>query len=86
MTVKISKETIRQIGCIVRFHRKQAKLSRINLADIAGVGKTAVYDIENGKATVRLSTLLNVLEALNISVLLDSPIMDRCTVDTDAQG
>ena len=31
---------------IVLFHRQQSGLSRNQLADIAGVGKTAIYDIE----------------------------------------
>ena len=31
---------------IVRFHRKKAKLTQENLAKLAGVGKTAVFDLE----------------------------------------
>jgi y4mF family transcriptional regulator len=63
------------IGSIVRFHRKQAGLTQINLAALAGVGKSAVFDIEKGKSTVQLETLLRVLSALNISIELDSPLM-----------
>ncbi len=66
-------ETIKQI---VRFHRKQSGLSRIQLAQIAGVGKTLVYDIEQGKETVRFSSLKKVLEALNIQITLESPLME----------
>jgi HTH-type transcriptional regulator/antitoxin HipB len=62
MTVKINPKTILKIGRVVKFHRKQSGLSRIYLADIAGVGKTVVYDIENGKQTVRLNTLFKILE------------------------
>lgn len=51
MAVKIDMESIATVGRIVQFHRKQAGLSRIALADIAGVGKTIVYDIEKGKQT-----------------------------------
>ena len=86
MAAKISTETILKIGRIVQYHRKQAGLSRIGLADIAGVGKTVVYDIENGKETVRLNTLLKVLGALNVSISLDSPLMDRYMAGDDAQG
>jgi HTH-type transcriptional regulator / antitoxin HipB len=66
--------------------RKQAKLSRIALADIAGVGKTVVYDIENGKETVRLDTLLKLVSALNISISLDSPMMDRYEAGDHAES
>jgi len=34
------------IGEIVLFHRKQSGLSRDQLAVLAGVGKTVIYDIE----------------------------------------
>ena len=39
---------------VVRLHRKAAKLSRIQLAELAGVGKTVIYDIEKGKESIRL--------------------------------
>ncbi len=86
MTVKLNTKTIPKIGPIVQFHRKRAKLSRIDLASISAVGKTVIYDIENGKETVRLNTLLRVLEALNVSISLDSPLMDQYKADDDAQG
>lgn len=86
MAVKISTESISSVGRIVQFHRKQAGLSRIALADIAGVGKTVVYDIEKGKETVWLNTLLKILYALNISIFLDSTMMVHCEADDDAQG
>ncbi len=86
MPVKIDTETILKLGPIVQFHRRQAGLSRIDLANIAGVGKTVVYDIENGKETVRLNTLLKVLGSLNVSISLDSPLMDRFKAGDDAQG
>jgi transcriptional regulator with XRE-family HTH domain len=38
-----------EIGNIIRFHRKKSGLTQKALADIAGVGKTVVFDIENGK-------------------------------------
>ena len=75
MAVKISYRQIAGIGRIIRFHRKQRGLSRVNLADIAGVGKTVIFDIEHGKESVRLMTLMRVMDALNISLHLDSPLM-----------
>ena len=41
---------------IVVFHRKKSGLTRKQLADLAGVGKTVIYDIEKGKETIRFST------------------------------
>lgn len=86
MAAIINFENIYEIGTIVRFHRKQAGLSRIELADIAGVGKTVVYDIENGKESVRLNTLLKILGSLNISISIDSPLMDQFKAGDNEEG
>ena len=64
-----------RIGKIVRFHRKKAKLTQLELAEYAGIGKTAVFDLEKGKPTIQLSTLLAVLHVLNIEIALTGPIM-----------
>ncbi|MGF1584800.1 MAG: type II toxin-antitoxin system Y4mF family antitoxin [Bacteroidales bacterium] len=64
---------------IVRKHRKMAGLSQLQLAEMAGVGKTVVYDIEKGKATIRLDTLRKILSVLNIRVQLTSPVMGKIT-------
>jgi len=66
----------RKIGEMILFHRKKAKLSRVELARLAGVGKTAVFDIEHGKETVRFSTLMKVLGTLNIRVQFNGPLMN----------
>jgi y4mF family transcriptional regulator len=68
---------IQQLGDIIKYHRKKAALSQKSLADIAGVGKTVVFDIEKGKETVQLKSIINVLNALNISIVLNSPLMDK---------
>jgi HTH-type transcriptional regulator / antitoxin HipB len=67
--------TSKQISKIVVFHRKKTGLTQKQLADIAGVGKTAVFDVEKGKETVRLNTLIKILSALNIKLKLQSPLM-----------
>ncbi len=60
---------------VVLFHRKKSGLTRNQLADLAGVGKTVIFDIENGKETIRFSTLQKVLNALNIKINFTSPLM-----------
>lgn len=64
-----------RIGKIVRFHRKKAELTQAELARFAAIGKTAVFDLEKGKATVQLSTLLAVLHVLNIRIVFEGPLM-----------
>jgi len=66
--------TVHNIGHTVRNLRKLNGLTQIDLAELAGVGKTSVFDIEKGKPTVRLQTLLQVLDALNVRLTLTSPM------------
>lgn len=61
----------------IRKHRKAAGLSQLQLAELAGVGKTVIFDIEKGKETVQLNTLLKILTVLNIKVVLQSSIMNQ---------
>ena len=61
----------------IRMHRKAAKLSQLQLAEMAGVGKTVIFNIEKGKETVQLDTLRKILNVLNIKVQLVSPLMNN---------
>lgn len=69
------------IGDIVKYHRKKAGLSQKALADIAGIGKTVVFDIEKGKETIQFKSIANILKALNINILFNSPLMDKYKKD-----
>ena len=69
------------LALLLRKHRKAAGLSQLQLAEMAGVGKTAVFDIEKGKETIQLDTLRKILLVLNIKVQLTSPIMNQILND-----
>ena len=71
---------------IVKQHRKAAHLSQLQLAELADVGKTVVFDIEKGKETVKLATLRKVLKVLNIKVLLLSPLMKNDQINDYEEG
>jgi len=62
------------LGLFIKEHRKQAGLTQLELANLAGVGKTTVFDIEKNKETVRWNNILAVLKVLNIEVKFISPI------------
>ena len=65
-----------ELADVIRMHRKAARLSRDKLAEMSGVGKTVIYDIEKGKETIQLDTLRKILGVLNIRIELTSPLMD----------
>ena len=66
---------IHDVGKIVKWHRKQSGLSQKELATLAGVGKTVVFDLEKGKPTVQLNTLTRVLSTLNLTLEVEGPLM-----------
>lgn len=71
-----------EIGKIVQYYRKQSGLSQQQLARLAGVGKTVIFDIEKGKETIQLNTLLKVLDILNIRMSFETPF--PATMDDDS--
>ena len=65
------------LGEMIQFHRKKAGLSRNELAVIADVGKTVIYDIEHGKQTIHFQSVIKILSVLNIQLDFKSPFMDE---------
>jgi y4mF family transcriptional regulator len=65
--------TSNDIAAMIKYYRKQSGLSQREFAKIAGIGKTALFDIEKGKESVQLNTLLKVLEVLNIKMTFNTP-------------
>jgi len=66
-----------KISYIVRYHRKEKKLTQKELADLAGVGKTVIFDIEKGKESVSFCIVKKVLCALDINMFIQSPIIEE---------
>ena len=64
-----------QLGKMIRFHRKQSGLSQAELAKMADLGKTVIFDIEKGKMSIRLTSLLKIFHILNIQMNFESPLM-----------
>ena len=81
--VELMKET-KAIGETIRFHRKKGKLTQMLLARLAGVGKSAVFDLEKGKETIQLDTLLKIMKVLNIKFDLSSPLMKEFSKTKEA--
>lgn len=59
------------------YHRKRSGLSQAQLALMAGVGKTVVFDAEHGKSSIQIDTLSKILKVLNITWQIESPLMNE---------
>ena len=77
-------QAVNMIGSSVRFHRRKASLTQAELARMAGVGKASVFDVEKGKKTVQLDTLLKIFSVLNIELDIKSPLMAQFLESKDA--
>ena len=66
-----------ELAGIVKYHRKKSGLTQIQLAELAAVGKSGIFDIEHKKKTVQLKTLIDVLNVLNIKLDMISPLMEH---------
>ena len=73
---------IADLAAALRLHRKAADLTQAELARLSGVGKTAVFDLEHGKSTARLKTVLRLCQTLNIRLQLRSPLQAAATDPT----
>ena len=72
------------LATFIRKHRKASGLSQLQLAEMAGVGKTSIFDLEKGKETIQLDTLRKILNVLNIKVQLISPLIN--SIDKNEKG
>ena len=72
-----------QLHSMIKQHRRMSGLSQAELATMAGVGKTVVFDVEHGKKSIRFDTLMKILTVLNISLRFESPLMASLQVPMD---
>ncbi len=61
-------ESPKDIGRVVRASRKIMGLTQQKFADLAGVGRRFVSELENGKATLELGKILRVCKAAGIDL------------------
>ena len=67
----MSIQSPQQLGTALRSARKHLKLTQPELALAAGVGVRFIVDLEAGKPTLRLETVLRVIEALGGKITLE---------------
>ncbi|MEA2024272.1 MAG: helix-turn-helix domain-containing protein [Actinomycetota bacterium] len=56
------------VGALVRRRRKALRVDQQTVADLAGVSRKLVSDIERGKPTLRMDGLLAVLGAVGLTL------------------
>ena len=64
--------TVADIGAAIRKKRKEDGLTLADAAALCGVGYRFLSDVENGKATVQMGKVLEVLTALGLDLYVAS--------------
>ena len=62
-----------EIGKLVQSERKRQGITQLQLAGMAGTGIRLISDIENGKETVQVQKLLQILHTLGLGLFVFSP-------------
>ena len=66
-----------EIGRAVEYHRRRARITRKQLSMMCGLSQSAIYHVEKGRSTMQLNSLQNVLQALNMELVIQGPLMDE---------
>lgn len=69
----ITIHSVADLGLALRAARKSTKVRLDDLADMAGVSKQFVSDVEYGKPTVQLGLVLKLLSEMGLPLKLDLP-------------
>lgn len=66
-----------QLGDLITFHRKKAGLTQVKLAELAGVSRSVIQDMEAGKGRTVWAHLESVLSILNIELEPTGPLVEQ---------
>ena len=81
-----SVQSPQQLGVALRAARKQLRLTQPQLALAAGVGVRFMVDLEAGKPTLQLATVLRVIDALGGTLSLSGLPATASTPHTETRN
>ena len=58
------------LGALIRDRRKRLALKQLDLAGLANTGNRFIVDVENGKPTVQLQKVLDLVQLLGLEVVV----------------
>ena len=59
-----------ELGAVIREQRKRLALKQLDLAGLGNTGNRFIVDLENGKPTVQLQKVLDLMELLGLEVVV----------------
>jgi y4mF family transcriptional regulator len=59
-----------ELGAVIREQRKRLALKQLDIAGLGNTGNRFIVDMENGKPTVQLQKVLDVMDLLGLEVVV----------------
>ena len=59
-----------ELGAVIREQRKRLALKQLDLAGLGNTGNRFIVDLENGKPTVQLQKVLDLMDLLGLVVVV----------------
>lgn len=59
-----------ELGAIMREQRKRLALKQLDLAGLGNTGNRFIVELENGKPTVQLQKVLNLIDLLGLELIV----------------
>ena len=59
-----------ELGLVIREQRKRLALKQLDLAGLGNTGNRFIVDLENGKPTVQLQKVLDLMDLLGLEVVV----------------
>lgn len=59
-----------ELGAVIREQRKRLALKQLDVAGLANTGNRFIVDLENGKPTVQLQKVLDLMDLLGLEVVV----------------
>jgi HTH-type transcriptional regulator/antitoxin HipB len=59
-----------ELGAVVREQRRRLALKQLDIAGLGNTGNRFIVDLENGKPTVQLQKVLDVMDLLGLEVVV----------------
>jgi y4mF family transcriptional regulator len=59
-----------ELGAVLREQRKRLALKQLDLAGLGNTGNRFIVDVENGKPTVQLQKVLDLMDLLGLEVVV----------------
>jgi HTH-type transcriptional regulator/antitoxin HipB len=66
----IAVRTSVELGALVRAQRKRLALKQLDIAGLGNTGNRFIVDLENGKPTVQLQKVLDIMDLLGLQLLV----------------